>query len=345
MGHHLQVPHLVAAPDKFRGTASAAQIAAAIDEAARAHGWTCDLAPMADGGEGLLDALGGLGGSLRRTTVRGPLGQPVEAAWRLAGATAVIEMARASGLVLAGGAEGNDPMVASTFGTGQLIAAAVAAGARRIIVGVGGSATTDGGQGALLALEPHSRLNAVELVVACDVTTRFADAAPEFAPQKGASPAQVALLRRRLDRLADDYRTRTGVDVTSLEGAGAAGGLAGGLATVGARLVPGFDLVADLVGLAERIAAAELVVTGEGFLDEWSFRGKTVGGVVALAEEAGVETLVIAGEVFDDPPVPAVSLVARFGRERSMADPATCAAQVVSERLERGGDVPPKNPL
>lgn len=327
------MPHVVAAPDKFRGTASAAEIAAAVAGAATAEGWTCDQAPVADGGEGLLDVLRVRGGVVRRTTVTGPLGDPVDAEWLLDGSTAIIEMARASGLLLAGGAEGNSPMTASTFGTGELVAAAIASGARRIVVGVGGSATTDGGQGALDALGPLSRLAGVELLVACDVTTRFVEAATDFAPQKGASPAQVALLERRLQRLAQDYQARTGIDVTALEGSGAAGGLAGGLATIGARLVPGFDLVADLVGLSERIHGADLVVTGEGFLDEWSFRGKTVGGVVELADEEGVDVLVVAGEVFGEQPMDAVSLVERFGRARSMAEPAACVQEVVAEVL------------
>jgi glycerate kinase len=251
-------------------------------------------------------------------------------------------MARASGLLLAGGPEANDPMRATTAGTGELIAAAIAAGARRIVVGLGGSATTDGGQGALAALEPHSRLAGIELLVACDVTTAFVDAAVEFGPQKGATPAQVALLRRRLERLAIDYRDRTGTDVRALPGAGAAGGLAGGLATVGARLVPGFDLVADLLGLADRMIGADLVVTGEGALDEWSFQGKAVGGVVELAADAGVEVLVVAGEVFGEWPVEVVALVDRFGRERAMQDAAGCVAEVVAGRLSRIGDVHPE---
>jgi glycerate kinase len=342
IGEHLQVPHVVAAPDKFRGTAAAAEIAAAIAGAAEAAGWTCDQAPVADGGEGLLVALAGLGGTPRRTRVQGPLGRPIEAEWRLIGSTAVIEMARASGLLLAGGPEANDPMRATTAGTGELIAAAIAAGARRIVVGLGGSATTDGGQGALAALEPHSRLAGIELLVACDVTTAFVDAAVEFGPQKGATPAQVALLRRRLERLAIDYRDRTGTDVRALPGAGAAGGLAGGLATVGARLVPGFDLVADLLGLADRMIGADLVVTGEGALDEWSFQGKAVGGVVELAADAGVEVLVVAGEVFGEWPVEVVALVDRFGRERAMQDAAGCVAEVVAGRLSRIGDVHPE---
>jgi glycerate 2-kinase len=339
IGEHLRVPHVVAAPDKFRGTATAAEIATSIAGAARVAGWTCDQAPVADGGEGLLVALAGLGGRSRRTRVQGPLGRPVDAEWRMIGTTAVIEMARASGLLLAGGPEGNDPMRATTAGTGELIAAAVVAGARRVVVGLGGSATTDGGLGALAALEPHSRLGGVELLVACDVTTAFVDAAVEFGPQKGATPAQVALLQRRLERLAMDYRDRTGTDVLALPGAGAAGGLAGGLATVGGRLVPGFELVADLLGLAERVSGADLVVTGEGAVDEWSFQGKAVGGVVELAADAGAGVLVVAGEVFGDWPVEAVSLVERFGRERAMQDPAGCVAEVVLGRLRRIGDV------
>lgn len=330
------MPHVVAAPDKFRGTATASEIAEAVEWAAHDAGWTCDRAPVADGGEGLLDALGAhFGGRRRQTTVRGPLGSPVQAEWLLAGRTAVIEMARASGLMLAGGPEGNDPMTATTAGTGELIAAAVSAGARRVIVGLGGSATTDGGQGAIDALQPHGRLNGVELIVACDVTTRFVDAAEEFGPQKGASPAQVALLRRRLERLASDFVARSGVDVTALPGAGAAGGLAGGLVTLGATLVPGFELVADLIDLHERVARADLVVTGEGTVDEWSFGGKAVGGVVELAAEAGVDVFVVAGAVTGEHRVEIVALVDLFGATRSNDDVTGCVAQVVAEELER----------
>src|SRR5436305_6448204 len=193
------MPLVLAAADKFRGTATASEVAAAVARAAVAAGWDCDQAPVADGGEGILEALGG---APRTATVRGPLGAPVEAEWRRREDAAVIEMAKASGLLLAGGPEGNDAVRASTVGTGELIAAAVTAGARRIIVGMGGSATTDGGWGCLETLEPHSRLRGVEVVAACDVTTRFVEAAEVFAPQKGASATQVALLRRRLERLA-----------------------------------------------------------------------------------------------------------------------------------------------
>lgn len=328
------MPHVVAAPDKFRGTASASHVAAAVEWAAHDAGWSCDRAPVADGGEGLLDALSEhLVGTRRTTRVRGPLGEPVDAEWLLAGNTAVIEMARASGLMLAGGPEGNDPLDATTAGTGELIAAAVTAGARHVIVGLGGSATTDGGKGALDALRSSARLHGVELTVACDVTTTFVDAAEEFGPQKGASPAQVALLRRRLDRLAADYLAATGIDVTAIPGAGAAGGLAGALATLGATLVPGFDLVADLIDLRERVAKADLVITGEGHLDEWSFRGKAVGGVVEVADEAGVDVLIVAGVVDAGMPVDAISLVDRCGDERARADPTGCIAEIVSDEL------------
>jgi glycerate kinase len=321
---------LVAAPDKFRGTATAPEAAAAICRAAQAAGWAYDAAPLADGGEGILQAMGG---TVRRTRVRGPLGETVEAEWRLKGKTAVIEMAQAAGLALVGGPEWNDPMRASTAGVGDLINAALAAGARRIVVGVGGSATTDGGLACLTALEPHARLAGVELVVACDVTTTFVDAAEVFAPQKGATAAQVALLRRRLERLAQVYEQDHGVDVRDLPGSGAAGGLAGGLAAIGAVLMPGFELVSESVGLAEKVEGADLVVTGEGFLDEQSFRGKVVGGVAELASELSVPLLVVVGQVYGEHDIEAVSLVDRFGEDRAMTDTAACIEEAVAAHL------------
>jgi glycerate kinase len=326
--------HVVAAPDKFRGTATAAEVAAAVARAAVSVGASCDEVPVADGGEGTLDVLGGPN---RTTLVTGPLGDPVRARWRYGGRSAVVEMAEASGLALVGGGEGNDPMSASTYGTGELIAAAVDAGCRRVIVGVGGSATVDGGLGALRALEPLTRLRAIELTVACDVRTTFVDAARTFAPQKGASAAQVELLHRRLERLVQVYERTYGVDVSRLEGAGAAGGLAGGLAAVGARLVAGFDVVADEVDLYDRVEGADLVVTGEGFLDEQSFEGKVVGGVCELAKAAGVPVLAVVGEVVDGVEVPdgleVVSLVAQVGEERAMTATAAAIEEVVARHL------------
>jgi glycerate kinase len=165
-----------------------------------------------------------------------------------------------------------------------------------VIVGVGGSATTDGGLAALEAL--GWSFGAVPVTVACDVTTRFLDAATVFAPQKGASQAQVALLTRRLAQLADQYEQRTGVDVRELPGGGAAGGLAGGLAAIGAELEPGFDVVAGVAGLESALDDVDLVVTGEGRLDATSFEGKVVGGVLEWATDAGVSDMaVVAGQV------------------------------------------------
>jgi glycerate kinase len=215
----------------------------------------------------------------------------------LPGGIAVVEMAQASGLTLM--PRVRDPLRASTRGTGELIAAAMRAGARRVIVGVGGSATTDGGLAAIEAL--GWSLGAVPVTVACDVTTPFLDAARVFAPQKGATDAQVALLTRRLASLAVTYEQRTGVDVRTLSGAGAAGGLAGGLAAIGAELEAGFDVVANAVGLDDALDGVDLVVTGEGRLDATSFAGKVVGGVLEWSADAGVpHVAVIAGQVTDE---------------------------------------------
>ncbi len=320
------------APDKFRGTATAAEAAASLAEGCRELGHRADQQPLADGGEGTLEVLGGAN---RTTTVTGPLGDPLDAAWRFDRRRAVIEMATASGLALVGGAEGNDPVAASTYGTGELIAAALDAGAKRIVVGVGGSATTDGGLGALRAVYPLQRLRGVELEVACDVRIRFTEAARTFAPQKGASPAQVELLERRLERLVQVYADEYGVDVSELPGSGAAGRLAGGLAAVGATLVPGFELISDAVDLDEQVEEADLVITGEGFLDEESFDGKVVGGVVELGRELGTPVVAVVGESFDGAAgkVPTVSLVERFGRERALGHTLACLQEAAADAI------------
>jgi glycerate kinase len=325
--------------DKFRGTVTATEATAAVGHACWELGHDADEAPMSDGGDGLLEIFGGPN---RRTLVSGPLGVPVEAAWRIEHRSAVIEMATASGLQLVGGAAGNDPLRASTIGTGELIDRALEQGARRIVVGLGGSATTDGGLGALRALRSPTRLRTVELEVACDVRTRFVDAAAVFAPQKGATPAQVALLTARLEQLARRYLDDYGVDVTAIDGSGAAGGLGGALAAVGGRIVPGFELVAEHLELADRIAATDAVVTGEGYLDRQSLDGKVVGGVCELAAAAGCRIVAIVGDA--DPDVAAelgrdgvevVSLVARFGEERAHREPRSCIERAVAETLSR----------
>jgi len=251
--------------------------------------------------------------------------------------TAVIEMARASGLTLAGGASGNDAMAASTIGTGELIDMALDAGAKKIIVCLGGSATTDGGYGAIRAIHAPHRLRGVTLLVACDVRTRFLEAAEVFGPQKGASPAQVKLLTGRLQRLAQIYQQDYGVDVREIDGTGAAGGIAGALVALGGRLLPGFELVADELDLHDAIAAADVVITGEGYLDEQSFEGKVVGGVQELADEAGKPVGAIVGDAAPEvvARIEHVSLVDEFGPQRAMNEPLWCIERASAALLQR----------
>jgi glycerate 2-kinase len=291
--------------------------------------------PLADGGEGTLDTLlAARGGSRRTARVTGPLGDPVDAQWGvLTGGVAIVEMAQASGLALVHGR--NDPLRASTRGTGELIAAVRAQGFNRVIVAVGGSATTDGGLAAVEAL--GWSLQGMKVTVACDVESSFADAATLFAPQKGATGAQVALLGRRLQLLADQYRKRTGVDVTQLTGAGAAGGLAGGLAAIGAELAPGFDVVAEAVGLESALEGSDLALTGEGKLDASSLAGKVVGGVLAWAADMNVASVaVIAGQATDEARAalaerPGVQVLALTDRVWQSSETYTRTALLVEE--------------
>ncbi len=323
--------------DKFRGTATARELGRTVALAASRCGWECDDVPMADGGEGTLDVVNG---QVKTSKVAGPLGSPVMAKWVIDGPLAVIEMAQAAGLQIVGGPELNRPLEATTAGVGELIALAMRSGAEEIVVGMGGSATIDGGLGCVEALWPQSRLREITLTVASDVDTLFLDAPRAFGLQKGATASQIALLERRLERLAADYQKKYGVDVTQLPGSGAAGGLAGGLAALGAHIVPGFEYLADLVGLDAHIEQADLVITGEGTLDAHSFDGKVVGGVIAMARRAGVPVAAAVGRVdrteldsalLND--VNVVSLVERFGAERALDDTLDCVREVVTEQL------------
>lgn len=325
---------VLAAVDKFRGTASAAQVASAIGHACWELGVDCVEAPIADGGEGTLDALGGPN---RTTRVTDPLGKPVEAQWRLAGDTAVIEMARASGLSLVGGAKKNDVIAASTIGTGQLIDTALNDGAKRIIVCVGGSATVDGGLGAIRAIGTPARLRGTEFIVACDVRALFTDAARLFGAQKGATPVQIEFLSGRLEQLQQSYLRDYGIDVSQLIGGGAAGGLAGGLSALGASLVPGFDVVADEVGLHEQVAQCDLIITGEGYLDNESFDGKVVGGVQQLAQQFNKPVVVICGgaDVDAQQRIDSFSLIQNFGESESFSQPLMCIEKAAAAIVAR----------
>jgi len=284
------------APDKFKGTFSAAEVAAALALGLAARGHATDLCPVADGGEGTLDALGA---TLRlerlEAQVSDPLGRPTQATFGLGDdGVAVVEMAAASGLVLVAEAE-RDAVAASTYGTGELIAAAVEAGASHVYVAAGGGASSDGGAGAVRALRERGWSPAAvraRLTVLCDVRTAFEEAARVFGPQKGASDDEVRLLSDGLLRVARDYaRDPRGVPMT-----GAAGGLAGGLwAEFDAELVSGAVFVLNAVGYDARMRAARAVVTGEGRLDRTSLVGKAVSEVATRARQAGVPCHAVVG--------------------------------------------------
>lgn len=348
-GSTRQRPRVLVAPDKFRGSLDALGVVEAVASAAGSSGWEVAALPMADGGEGLLDAFGGAN---RRSTVTGPHGRPVEAPWRHSDGVAVVESALASGLEVAGGPDVNDPVTATSRGTGELIVEAVRGGAERIVVGLGGSAMTDGGTGAVeVVLEQLGGRRpvdqGVELLVACDVETVFTDAARVFGPQKGATEAQVEELTRRLHEVRAQYEEhhgpwleQAGVELATVPGGGAAGGLGGGLLVLGGRLVPGFELVADQLGLDQALDAVDAVVTGEGALDAQSFRGKVVGGILERALGRGLPVLVLAGSVRPGVPelpdgVTVVDLSARFGEERSWGDTAACIRRAVAQELPR----------
>ena len=293
---------------------------------------------MADGGEGTLDVLGGPN---RTTLVTGPLGQPVEAAWRLHRGVAVIEMARTSGLTLAGGPTKNDPLNATTRGVGELIDTALNAGAKKIIVCLGGSATTDGGLGAIKAIGTPARLLAVDFLVACDVDTLFTDAAKVFAPQKGATAAQVGMLTGRLEQLAQRYERDYGINVARMPGSGAAGGLAGGLAALGAKLIPGFDIVAEENGFDEAVKEHDLVITGEGLLDDTSFDGKVVGSVCDYAQDAKKRTLAIVGDIDEAmdsslrAEIETISITEMFGAEMALQQVLRCVEDATTDVLKK----------
>jgi glycerate kinase len=282
----LSLPVLVA-PDSFKGSFGAAEVAAAIAAGLRDAGREAIELPVGDGGEGTMDVFGG---ELHTASVTDPLGRPVEASFALLedGRTAVVETAQASGFALVAEEE-RDAYAASSRGTGELIAAAVEAGAEKVIVTVGGSATMDGGAGAVEALEGVE----VELDVLSDVRTPWEKAPSVFGPQKGADEATVKRLEQRLDELAERApRDPRGEPLT-----GAAGALSGGLwAFCGARLFPGAPYVLDAVGFDERMRESAFVVTGEGKIDDQTLEGKIVGEVATRCRQGGVPCHAVVGK-------------------------------------------------
>jgi glycerate 2-kinase len=365
---------VVVAPDKFKGTLSAEQAARAV-----ATGWSradpgaeVEEVPVADGGEGTLEALvAALRGEVHRARVSGPLGDPVEAEFAVVGALGVVEMARASGISLVSELR-RDPLRATTLGTGELIRAAAERGAGRVVVCIGGSATTDGGAGMAqglgvrlldedgedlppggaalrrlaridaTGLEP--RVRALEVLVATDVDnplTGAQGAAVVYGPQKGATPEQVRLLEESLAHLAAVIHRDLGIDVRHVPGAGAAGGLGAGLvAFLGARIRPGFDIVAEATGLPGRLERADVAVTGEGRYDRQSERGKAAHGLLRMAREAGCRTVLIAGRVEDgvDPPADLVySLSEQGGEDAAMERTAALVEEAAFDAAGKMG--------
>ncbi|MGN6687860.1 MAG: glycerate kinase family protein [Actinomycetales bacterium] len=306
---------VVVCPDKFAGTLSAAEAAAAIAEGWRRTAPQAEVVtlPLSDGGPGFLDALhASLGGELLAVTVTGPLGEPVPAAVLQVGETAYLESAQACGLHLVPPQQRPESAeTATTRGVGELLLAALDTGARRVVVGLGGSATTDGGAGCLAALGalPGATLSALrerfagrELVVATDVDVPLLGprgAARGFAPQKGAGPDAVERLEERLEAWAARWEpeTRPLRRVAAAAGAGAAGGLGYALLLLGGRREPGIGTVLDAVGLEAALEGASVVVTGEGMFDWQSLSGKVVSGVAAVAMRHGRPVVVLAGQV------------------------------------------------
>jgi glycerate 2-kinase len=317
---------IVLAPDKFKGSLRASDVA--LELAAGLHqvdpGIEVTTVPVADGGDGTLDAALSAGFARVEVDAFGPTGRPRRSAFGVRGDTAVIELAGVCGLMLLGA--DLDPLGATSYGLGAVLAAALDSGVGRIVVGIGGSASTDGGAGALSALgarlldaDGHelalgggaladldrieldalpARLSDVEVIVARDVDNPLCGphgAAAVYGPQKGATPAQVVQLDANLAQLAAVVARRTGRDWSTERGAGAAGGVGFGLLVAGAELRPGIDLMLELVGFDAALAGADLVITGEGSLDEQTLAGKAPAGVAAAARAHGVPVVAVAG--------------------------------------------------
>lgn len=369
---------VLVAPDKFKGTLSAAEAAEAIGRGVRATGASPDLVPMADGGEGTLDALvAAESGTTMGVIARGPLGVPVRAhVGRLPDGTGVVELSQASGLRIVAERD-RDPMRASTFGTGEMIRAALARRPSRIIVAIGGSATVDGGMGlaralgvkfldasgaevpegggGLLTLERidpgglDPRVRAVPIIVAADVLSPLLGpdgAARVYGPQKGASPQQVERLEEGLARLARRLREDLSSDAADRPGAGAAGGAGAMLMALGAELRLGAELVLETVGFAARLKAADIVVTGEGKLDRSTGAGKAPIAVARAARAAGVPCAALVGQIEDVPEEfdEVRSLLEYFRDKQQAFDRAAAGLQALAVRVITDRRRPPRQP-
>jgi glycerate kinase len=355
---------IVVAPDSFKGSATASQAAAAIARGVRSVLPDAPVVehPIADGGEGTVDAVVRAGLRRVETTVTGPLGDPVRASYALGGQGGVVELATAAGLgcLPPPGPTSHTARVATTRGVGELVRHALDGGVRRVTVAIGGSATTDGGAGLLAGLGARvtsaderdlppggaalldvasldlgrldPRLRETDVVVACDVDNPLLGphgAATVYGPQKGASPEDVELLDRALGRWADVVSESTGTDLCDLPGAGAAGGVGFSLAAVlGAELRPGAPILLDATGFHRHLAPGALVVVGEGSFDEQSLRGKGPVATARIARAAGARAVVVAGRAAVSPAqAAAAGIEAVWALTDLEPDPARCMAE------------------
>ena len=364
------VTTVLLAPDKFKGSLTALEVAEALRRgllAARSD-LVVRVAPVADGGDGTLDAALAAGYTRVPVTASGPTGEPVETAYARHGDTAVVEMADVSGLSrLPGGVAA--PLDATSRGTGEVMAQAIAAGCRRLVAGIGGSACTDGGAGMVQALGARlldevgrelppggaslarlarvdlgamDRLDGVEIVVACDVDNPLTGprgAAAVYGPQKGASSDDVATLDTALAHWADVVSSATGRDLRESPGAGAAGGVGyAAIAVLGARLQPGIDLVLDLVSFDELVRGIDWVVVGEGSLDEQTLHGKAPVGVAARARRENARVLAVSGRCSVRPDqLASVGIEEAFALTDDEPDPDVCMREA-PRLLERLGE-------
>lgn len=327
---------IVIAPDSFKESLSAMQVAEAIEQGFSEIFPQAEYIklPMADGGEGTVESMvAATGGERVHVNVTGPLGQPVNGffGWMGDGETAVIEMAAASGLHLVA-PEQRNPLITTSFGTGELILAALNHGARKIILGIGGSATNDGGAGMMQALGAHfhdidgkelhvggaalaqlasvdlsqldARLAQTDILVACDVDNPLCGAkgaSAVFGPQKGATPERVKQLDAALQHYGEKIELATGKSVLNVAGAGAAGGMGAALfGLLNARLQPGIEIVTEALKLADAVQGADLVITGEGRIDSQTIHGKTPVGVARVAKRYDIPVIAIAGGMTPD---------------------------------------------
>lgn len=377
---------IVIAPQNFKGSLNAQEVAQAIARGIKRVVADAEIimVPMADGGEGTVEALTyGSHGQIIATKVTGPLGGKVSAEWGILGdgATAVIEMAAASGITLVP-VERLNPLVATTYGTGELIQAALDAGCRKLIIGIGGSATNDGGAGMAQALGVRlldekgeelprggaalaglrridisgldSRLAECEVITACDVNNPLCGeqgATRIYGPQKGATEDMCQQLDEALANYAGIIKKDLGIDVIDIPGAGAAGGLGAGLLTfLGTKMIPGIEIVSEVVRLTDYLKGASLVFTGEGKIDRQTLFGKTVAGVAARAKALCIPVIALAGEVdinskeFSEHGISATLSItpgpislgeAMANAEQLIADTAERALRLILIRLEK----------